>query len=151
MKIRIIFLGLTMFFSHLYSYEINEKQEKSIEFILNSLGNNNALTLIRNSFYLNSCGKEIMPIPPLDFLLYILKDKKLTQYLRDIDRRSFSSYQFISGFSKKCNKKDNYNKIIEDLEYFSTEMDVDSTLLEKYVDQKNWKGFIRYLIYQKTY
>ena len=133
-------------FSEDLSSQITNRQAVCIDTIIYSLGEKSTGSLMFNAFQLRAIGKEIDPVPPLDFLYYICKKPLIFQYLKNTSSRYFQWNAFISGFGDKCNNEIVYNKIREDLELFADGLDLDIYELWPYVERKDWKGFVNYLI-----
>ncbi len=125
---------------------ITHRQSVCIDTIIYSLGEKSTGSLMFNAFQLRSMGKEIEQVHPLEFLTYICKKPRIFNYLKDTRGRYFQWNAFISGFSDKCNNANEYTRIREDLEAFAEGLDLDVYDLWPFVQSKDWKGFVNYLL-----
>ena len=125
---------------------ITHRQLVCIDTIIYSLAEKSTGSLMFNAFQLRAMGKEIEPVPPLEFLYYVCKNPLIFKYLKNTKERYFQWNAFISGFGDKCNKENVYNKIREDIELFADGLELDVYELWPYVERKDWKGFVNYLL-----
>ena len=133
-------------FSGEFSLSITRRQKECLHKILYSLSEKNTASLLLNAFSLRSMGKEIDPIPPLDFLYYVYENKDLVGFIKNTRGRYFQWNAFISGFAEKCNKHDIYKEIQYRLDDFAKAIDLDVEQLDPFVLKKDWQGLVDYLI-----
>lgn len=129
-----------------FQHSISERQAFCIEKIIKSLGQKSTGTLMFNAIQLKSYGKEIDPVPPLEFLYYVYKRDHLYNNMKKIRNRYFQWNAFISGFRDKCNKPEVYAGILENLEEFSEAIGVSFDDLSMYATHRDWKELVIYLL-----
>lgn len=149
---RLILLGLIMtnfLGAEEFTVEITERQGKCIETIFYSLAEKSAAGLMFNALQLRSMGKEIDPIPPLQFLGYIVSKPEIIAHMKKTEGKYFQWNAFISGFGDKCNKKTVYNQIRDDLAAFAEMTGFTVVELIPFVDTKDWQGLVKYIIQRR--
>jgi hypothetical protein len=145
-KFFLLFFFLDRAFCQGLPLHITYRQSVCIDTIIYSLGEKSTGALMFNALELRSIGKEIEPIPPLEFLYYICKKPSILTCLKHTRGRYFQWNAFISGFGEKCNQDSVYKKIREDIDLFAEGLDLDVDELFPYIESKDWKGFVNYLL-----
>jgi len=133
-------------FGSTFKLSITQRQEYCIETILYSLSEKSTGALMFDAVKLRSLGKEIDPVPPLEFLYFVYKRDELSYYLKNTKDRYFPWNAFISGFRDKCNRGPVYQSILDNLQAFAqaTNLSFDELLI--LAANRDWREFVSYIL-----
>lgn len=147
---KILFIGvfgISLLSARDFTDNITKRQAYCFDTLFYSLGEKGLPGLIWNQGKLTALGEEVKPVPPLESLCYIMKHPRLLQCMRKAQKRTITVWpRFIGDFSKKCNQKDVYEGIQNDLALFAEDVGVNVADLQEFVDEKNWDGFVKHLL-----
>jgi len=124
-----------------YSRPLNEADKSNIDYIITTLSEHNTFMLFGYQDKLKQAGNSVDYVHPLRHLGYVFSEPNLTQRTHKIDKVPWNRY--VSGFKRPLNLAVKQGKmdqaVIND---FSKRVGIPVAVLEPYVKQKNWKGFI---------
>ena len=147
---RVYYFLLMLSFSLLHGEDfhltMSERQAECIELIVHSLGEKSTGALMFSAGQLKSLGKEIDHVPPLEFLYTIYTNEDLYQCMKKTKERYFPWNAFISGFRDKCNRRDVYANVLENLESFCDATDLNIGDLSIYVANRDWKELVIFIL-----
>ncbi|MCH9621815.1 MAG: hypothetical protein S4CHLAM20_12430 [Chlamydiia bacterium] len=129
-----------------FKMTMTNRQEYCVETILHSLSEKSTGALMFNAIQLRSLGKEIDPVPPLEFLYFVYKRDELYTYLKNTQDRYFPWNAFISGFRDKCNKESVYSNILTNLEAFAESTNLSFEELSIFVANRDWRQLVMYIL-----
>jgi len=131
------------------SLAITDQEAKAISEIVTILGKprwGKYLYLAAKTFYLKEKGVEADNVHPLRFIGYICSDPKLKDYLGNIKNDSWIWPQFIGPLGEALEKRAKNESLSPYLQGFAEELHVDPKRVEAYINEKNFDGFVDYLI-----
>lgn len=127
----------------------NTKEEREkIEKLITLIGSHGKISLLmHHQKEARKLGKELEHVHPLKFLGCIFSNKNLKPYMEDINKDFFKWSNFIKGLSNNLDYELIKNNLIKYLDDFAKEIDIPIEYISPYVENKDWKGLVKFLIY----
>ena len=124
-----------------------KEREKIIEIMTTMGSHGNMSLLMHHQKRLRKLGKEVEHVHPLKFLGCIFSTPGMRIYMDDIYHSSFKWSNFIKGLSPNFDhelKKVNLLKYLDD---FAKEVNIPKEKMIVYFQNRDWEGFVKFLIY----
>lgn len=124
-----------------YFSELNNKEKKSIQFIITTLGTKSTLSLMWHKSELEKAGSEIIFVHPLKFWKEVMTNKNLSSLVKKIG--SVPKKRMIEDFSKSFDKVDELGMLNENqLKDFSEATGYPYQKLVELTNKKDWKTLV---------
>ncbi len=91
--------------SEYFHFEISDVDKEYIYEIIHTMGTNGLFSLLRKKNHLQSLGKKIHHVEPLQLLAYVVTNPTLKHDMREVQRNTFKWINFIDGLSKPIMKQ----------------------------------------------
>jgi hypothetical protein len=88
-----------------FSAEISESDKEHIYEIIHTMGTNGLFSLLRKKSHLQSLGKKIHHVQPLQLLSYVMTNSTLKHDMKEVQKNPFKWINFIDGLSKPILKQ----------------------------------------------
>lgn len=130
------------------TFEIVVSQEKGeiIEEIITTMGTSSVIGLGFKKNHLKELGKKINDIGSLQFLGYIFSRPDLKKHMANIRKSSMKWNGFMDGVKPGLSKIEANNELYATLPAFCEKLKVKTDPLKKKAQEKDWNGFVAYLI-----
>lgn len=124
-----------------------EDQRKIIE-LFTTLGSYGKVTLLfQYKDHLEQLGREIQHVHPLKLIGVIFSHANMKEYMDDIYNDYFKWKNFIDGFEPNMNHELMKNNLLQYIDDFAKDVNLNPDSIRPYFSKKDWKGLIKYLIY----
>ena len=124
-------------------------REKIIE-IFKTMGSHGKVDLLLHyKSHLEKLGKEIEHVHPLKFLGTIFSNTNpdMRPYMDNIYNDYFKWKNFMDGFEPHMEHEYIKKNLYQHLDAFAKEINIPVEYIKPYIDKRDWKGFIKFLIY----
>ncbi|MBN2479553.1 MAG: hypothetical protein JXA94_04935 [Parachlamydiales bacterium] len=138
--------------------EIDTEKTAAIDKLINNLAVDSFKELISYSFEDVALGKKIIEVHPFMTWQYILNNSELKTQLVKINRNSGWGFNFLKtqsliGFAEALKKRHERKsadypdgELLPYLEEFAKNVTIPLVDLQKFVDTKDWQGFINRIL-----
>lgn len=131
-----------------YKKGLSPSDKKIIEHIVLTLGNSSLISLAKSKSELRKKGLEIDRIHPLRFLEHVFSDEKLKAAFSNMEKRKWVWSEFFDGMKTRLDEEANNKNVLEHLEAFTTNLNIDIKNLQSLAKEKRWKDFFNELFLQ---
>ncbi len=123
-----------------------EEREKIID-LFTTMGTHGKISLLVNhKSRLEQIGKDIENVYPLTLLEVIFTTPNMRKYMREVMSDYFKRTNFIDGISPSLTNESIKGKLQLFLPDFCAIIKVPHVELKKYADNRDWRGFIEFII-----
>jgi hypothetical protein len=125
----------------------NEDQAK-IKELITTIGTHGKIDLLLHyKSHLEQLGDEVRPVHPLKFLDVIFSDPTLKNYMKDIYDDYFKWSNFINNIAEVLETESKKGTVQKYLPDFASNLHISPSTLQPFVDKRDWKNFVTYLIF----
>lgn len=132
-----------------YFSPLTLQEGNDISYVVSTLGNRSAVGLLFKKGSLEEAGDRIGHVHPLRFFQYVLVNAELKTSFAKIDGIAWK--RFVDGMAGSLAKADARNnlsqKVIDD---FAKSSQLDVSVVQQFLDKKEWKPFISYIKKQSS-
>lgn len=128
------------------SLPLTDVEQKTIAFIIQNMADKNIFELALEKRKMEEKGKQINHVHPLRFIGCIFSDYELTKALKKVRKSTFKWDAFVDGFVKRMKEEHSKNNLLPYITGFAKEVNVLEEKVLYYIQEKNWKGLIDYLM-----
>ncbi len=125
---------------------IEEKQK--IATILVTMAENNIFQLLFERKHLERLGQEINHVHPIRFIGTVFTDQRLSRCMGRIKRSGFKWDGFMDGFSERLLEEVKARNVNAYVPGLAESLQVDPEVIQAYVNRKDFRGLISFLIEQ---
>ncbi|MFY7843388.1 MAG: hypothetical protein ACOVOR_05180 [Rhabdochlamydiaceae bacterium] len=125
---------------------MTDEDKSNIRYIVNTLGEKNLFKIALKKEKLERLGRKVRYIHPMKFLAFVLQDKKMRENLKKIKKNPFKWYKFKEGFGEKMKEERKNHTLYPYVLDFSERLNVDSSKVKQYLDDKDWEGLLKFLL-----
>lgn len=130
-----------------YNIPLTEANKRSIEYIIETLGNSSLISIAKQKSALHRAGSQITAIHPLRFLAFVFTEEKLKAAMHNMNGRAWVWKEFVDGLRGSMDEEaQRGNMTIEQVQDFAATVQLDPSLLYNLVVSGRWKDFILTLI-----
>jgi len=130
--------------------EITDQDKINIYELVKAMSKINPFLLVFQKKNLEKLRDDVYDVHPLRLLDYIFSEQILIQSVRQIKKSYFKWKPFSIGFSEKMIELNNENEVKKYIKSFSQELNIDESIIQKYVKRNDWEKFLKYLVTIKT-
>lgn len=129
-----------------FSAEISELDKEHIYEIIHTMGTNGLFSLLRKKSHLQSLGKKIHHVQPLQLLGYVITNSTLKHDMREVQKNPFKWINFIDGLSKPILKQWKDGSLQSQLPGFAKLVGKNPYDLQRYLEKGKVEDFVNELI-----
>lgn len=129
-----------------FKLEVSDDHAKIIDEIIVTMGSSSVIGLGFKKNHLKALGKKINGVGTLQFLGYIFTRDDLKKHMANIRKSSMKWNGFMDGVKPGLNKIEASKELYSDLPGFAKTLNVKTDPLVKKAEEKDWNGFVSYLI-----
>lgn len=130
-----------------YNIPLSEANKKSIEYIIETLGNSSLISIAKQKSGLQRAGSQITAVHPLRFLAFVFTEEKLKAAMHNMNGRAWVWKEFVDGLKGSMDEEaQRGNMTVEQIQDFAATVQLDPSLLYNLVVNRRWKDFIQTLI-----
>lgn len=124
-----------------YSAQLTPEEKQDINYIITTLSGRSTLGLLLYKKKLEEAGKRVDHLNPLSHLGYVFSNPELTAKAKKIDRVAWNRY--VNGFKIPLHLAYKQGKLNQQvLEEFAKQININVHILEPYIQNQDWKGFV---------
>lgn len=131
-----------------YDAKVTSKEKEDISFIVTTLGRGSLKKLLTAKSSLKKAGTRVDHVHPLRFIGSIFSDEEMKVGILQIkERGGWVAKEFFNGMYESLTTESNLQNLkIEYITDFANYLEIDSNLVIKPIQDKDWKGLISILI-----
>ncbi len=119
----------------------------NIEDLISTLGSKGKFELLFDEKRIRKVGDEVRYLHPFKFLGYIFSHQHLKNHMVSVFEDYFKRTNFVKDMAQTFDLYDFKDKLTIYLQDFANEVNMPVEKIKVYVDNKDWKGLLKYLIY----
>lgn len=124
-----------------YSKLICTEEDKAlISELISTLSESSKFSLLMKQSHLRQLGAQINHVHPFKFLGAIFSNPRLKIGMRNVFDDYFKRSGFMEGLGPSLTREASKNKLIQYLDEFAAEVNVDKNQLRSLFGNKNWSG-----------
>jgi len=128
--------------SHLFACELDNRDKKNIESLIQDLAQKTLFQLGLDSASLHQKGQDIKTVHPMRFLGHILADPVLFTHLQTIKTRSFTYARFEGGFVDHMREKEAVDDLLQHSGGFAQYVRVSEETVTQIIQSKKYADFM---------
>ncbi len=131
------------------SYEagLTDKNREDIAFVVNTLGYNNWIAILRKKGKLDATKTRLITVHPFRFLECIFADERLKVGARNIRKSGGPIWSgFMDGVIEGCGEESAKGNLNQYIDQFAKSVKIDPVHIRDKVEAKNWYGLVEALI-----
>ena len=125
----------------------SEQDCANIYELITTMAEHGKISLLFKQGHLKQLGAQLTHVHPLKFLSIVFKNPRLKNCMVDISNDYFKWNGFMDGIGPTLTREAEKGKLEIYLKDFSTDVGVPSESLKKYFQNRDWDGFVRYLMH----
>ncbi|GAB4226968.1 MAG: hypothetical protein Tsb0021_03470 [Chlamydiales bacterium] len=130
-----------------YESGVTKNESEDIKYILDLLANKPTAKLLFYKSSLDAAGERVNHVHPLRFLEVVFTDEKAKVDILNISKKNWVWKQFINGLGESLNQeKGRQNLTNHQIEDFSSNIGLNSTLIMPSIKQSRWDEMVLLLI-----
>ncbi|MBI5274792.1 MAG: hypothetical protein HY860_07065 [Chlamydiales bacterium] len=129
-----------------FKLELTEEDKANIYEIIHTMGTNGLFSLLKKKGHLQSLGKKINHVGPLQLLAYVFTEPTLKHDMKAVYSNNFKWSNFIDGLSKTLKRDWRTGIIKPQLSGFAQLVGKDPAVLEKHLERSEIDAFVKELL-----
>jgi hypothetical protein len=125
---------------------ITEAEAQIIYEIVDTMANNNVLTLLTKKSAMEKKGNKIHHVHPIRFLSTVFTNNYLKRCMAEIMDSYFKWDGFMSGISIRLEEESDRNNMLQYVPSFSQAVKANPDQVRLYVQKREWEKLVKYLI-----
>ncbi len=126
--------------------ECTQNNKETIEFIIQTMAQNNVFSLGTRRNELNRMGDTLSGVHPLKFLETLFATEEMKEHVVEIFKSSFKRESLMAGLSGNLTVKSKMNDLDIYIDDFAKAVHVPKEEINPFFTSKDWDGLVRHLM-----